>query len=187
MKGKNLFTGLRKILLEMVPVILGIWIALWANNCNERQKDTKFLENVLTSIRNENSSNLEKLGEVLPLQKRLLDSINASIGDSTVTILRILNESGGFKFPTINITSWEALVTTKPDLVDYKLISILSDIEEEKRVLQNKNEYATSFLYQNLNASGEDEKRIFSALIGDVIDSENTLENYILMLNELQL
>ncbi len=160
----------------MVPVILGIWIALWVSNWNENKRDKQFLERIMQSVQNENKVNLEEVKEIRLRQKRLLDSVESNLNMGKTTILQILSKSGGFKIPSIKNASWKALTGSKIELMDYKTLKILTDIEEEQKSLESKIAYTTSFLYQNLNANGKDEKTIFKVLLNDIIDSENQLE-----------
>ncbi|PRX54258.1 hypothetical protein [Flagellimonas meridianipacifica] len=176
MKTKQLISNGKKIIWEMVPVILGIWIALWVSNWNENKRDRQFLERIMQSVQSENKVNLEEISVIRPRQEKLMENVENHLNDNGTTILQILSKSGGFKIPAIKNASWKALTGSKIELMDYKTLKILSDIEEGQKAFESKIDYATSFLYQNLNATGEDEKTIFKVLLNDIIDSENQLE-----------
>ena len=171
----------------MVPIILGIWIALWVSNWNENKKDKQFLERVMQSVQSENKVNLEEISVIRPRQEGLMESVESHLNDNGTTILQILSKSGGFKIPSIKNTSWKALTGSKIELMDYKTLKILTDIEEEDKALESKIDYATSFLYKNLNANGKDEKMIFKVLLNDIIDSENQLEKLFMELEVIPL
>lgn len=160
----------------MIPVILGIWIALWVNDWNTKKNDLQFLNSVLQSVKKENEMNLNEIKTIVSKQEALLESIDQNLQSNETTILEILSISQGFKIPSLKNTSSQNLVSSKPELVDYEIIRILADIQGEQRAFENKINYATSFLYQNLNANERDEKTIFKALLYDIIDSENQLK-----------
>ncbi len=161
----------------MIPVILGIWIALWVNDWNKNKNDLQFLNSVLQSVKQENEVNLTEIEQVMPKQKKLLESIGQNLDDNGITILEILSKAQGFKIPSLKNTSSQSLINSKPELVDYEIIRILADLEGEQKTFENKISYATSFLYQNLNADEKDEKIIFKVLLTDIIDSENQLKS----------
>lgn len=162
----------------MIPVLLGIWIALWVNDWNENKKNQQFLNNVLGSVEKENETNVKELNAIIPRQEMLLDSLNAHLENVDVPILEILSRVQGFKIPAIKNASSQALVNSKPELMEYEVLRILAEIESEHKTLEEKTNYATSFLYRNLNASEKDEKTIFKVLLNDIIDSEHQLQKY---------
>ena len=180
---KTFFKSIKKITWEMIPVILGIWIALWVNDWKTNKNDIQFLNSVLQSVEQENELNLKEITTIIPKQEKLLENIIQNLNNDETKILEVLSLAQGFKIPSLKNTSSQSLIKSKPELVDYKIIRILADIEGEQKSFENKINYATSFLYQNLNANEKDEKTIFKVLLTDIIDSENQLKQ---LFEELQ-
>ena len=159
MKIKQLISNGKKVIWEMIPIILGIWIALWVSNWNENKRDRQFLERVMQSVQSENEVNLGEIREIKPRQKRLLDSVESNLNVHKATILQILSKSGGFKIPSIKNASWKALTGSKIELMDYKTLKILTDIEENKRYLKVKLTMPLPFYIKTLMRPAKMRKR----------------------------
>lgn len=72
-KNKNSLVQITK---EMIPVILGIMIALWINNWQKNKEDKVFISHVFQSIQKEHAENIEELQNVIALHESFGDSID---------------------------------------------------------------------------------------------------------------
>lgn len=159
----------------MIPVVLGILIALFIDNLNQSYKNRKFVKEIKTSIIKELQENRKTINFIRETQIRMIDTIEHYTNNQNITIQEIIVKGKGFKSPTIKNTSWNAIINSKIELMDYKTISMLSDIDGEKQILNSKTEKLADFIYLNLNSTGITEKKVLKTWILDVMDSENTL------------
>lgn len=167
--------NLKKLIREMIPVILGIIIALFINNWKERINDQRFIKKALSSIRSELLYNKEDLDSTLVQQLNLLDTLQFYIDDPSQKIIDIVGRAGGFQMPAIRNTSWKSFLNSRIELVEYKTISYLTEIEEFKDVYKLKQNKILDFGYSNLDASTRKEKETFLLFIKDIIDTESQL------------
>lgn len=127
-----------KMLLDMIPVIMGILIALMINNWQERVKNERFIKKIFTAISQEIDDTRKNLEKTLELQKVFLDSLEASFEKDTISIADIAIQTGGIKVPTVQNTAWQALTNSKIELIDYELITLLTQIDEQKNLANLK-------------------------------------------------
>lgn len=164
---------------EMLPVIAGILIALFIDNWNDERKNNRYIDQVFSSINSELKESNEDINENIPLQKSLIDSLETYSNDVNMSVLDIMLTSGGITIPTIKTSTWKAVSNSKIDLVSYKKIVALSNIEEQKEILKSKSDYLMHFLYSNLYATDKQKKEVLKILLLDIIQTEKTTLQYI--------
>ena len=128
--------ALSKIIIDMVPVVLGILIVLMLNNWKEKKDNERFLNKVLDSITVELQENKEELEAIIISHKAIIDTINLYMNDEQMAIGNIINKVNGFQGVNIKNTAWKSFLNTRIELVDYQLISALTDIDEHKQNLK---------------------------------------------------
>ncbi len=160
---------------EMIPVILGILIALFINNWKQSYDDQKFINSVLSSITEELKENHTELQEVIESHQQLLDTINYHIEDPEITIGELINKVGGIPGASIRNNAWKALVNNRIDLIEYDKISILSNIEEDKSNMKMKFERLTDLIYQGISSSEYIHKKMFLVTVNDLLYTEEQL------------
>src|SRR5690554_1879820 len=122
--------NIKSFIKEIVPIILGILIALYINNWNENRKDEKYINQMITSIDKELKESNKDIKETIPLQKTLIDTLNFYRKDDNVSIGDVMMKANGVHIPSIKISSWKAISNSKIELMDYDRISALANIEE---------------------------------------------------------
>ena len=168
-----------KLIREMIPVIMGILIALLINNWNESRKNEKYLNKIFSYVKDELAESQADITEKLPKQQVLLDSIERYLNDESVSLYEIIRKTKGVQLVTINNSSWKALANTKIELVDYEKLSTLSYIDEEKEGLKVRAEKIYDFMITNANETSPEKKEIFKILIQDMIWAEEGVQPHI--------
>jgi len=169
---------------EIIPVIIGVLIALVINNWNEDRKDKKYLSQMLLSINEELEESKIDIKETIPRQRVLLDSIEVNLRNETVSLFDIVTKANGIRFATIKNNSWKSIANSKIELVDYKKISVLSEIEEMKKILELQSEKIYDFLINNGEETSQGKKEIFRMIIMNIISLEEKLQSDIQELNK---
>ncbi|QCW98985.1 hypothetical protein FGM00_02205 [Aggregatimonas sangjinii] len=170
---------IKSIIREIVPIILGILIALYINNWNENRKDEKYIHQILLSIDKELKESNESINEKIPLQKTLIDTLEFYKNNDTISILNVMMKADGISIPSIKISSWKAISSSKIELMEYDRISALADIEEQKENLLSKTQLLMDFTYQNIKETGADKKELIALMMRDIIVSETGLKEEI--------
>ncbi|GGG04081.1 hypothetical protein GCM10011344_00590 [Dokdonia pacifica] len=160
---------MKHLIREIIPVILGILIALALNNWNENRKDKKYLNQIYTSIDNEFEESIINLKASIPKQQVLLDSITKYINDESISIYGIITKADGIQKPTINTNTWRAIANSKIELIQFEKLSALSEIEESKKSLELKTTKLVDFLIENLKTTNQEKKEVFLLLSQEIL------------------
>lgn len=164
---------------EIIPVIAGILIALFIDNWNSERKDEAYINQVFSTINSELKESKEDIIITIPQQKSLIDSLQFYSDNKNVKILDIVMKSKGIYIPKVKINAWKSVASTKIDLIDYKKVALLSNIEELKEILNNKSEFLMTYLYTNINETDKNIKQTSKMILLDIIQTEKTMQQTI--------
>ena len=159
---------INQLIREIIPVIIGILIALFINDWNENRKDKKYLNQILSSIEKELDESNADIERVIPKQLATVDTIGSYMDDDEVSIYEIMMRSNGLHFPTIKTKSWNAIANSKIELIEYEQLSAFADIEERKENLNARNEKQVDFIFQNFENTEKAKKIILKMMILDI-------------------
>lgn len=109
-----------KLFREIIPVIIGILIALFINNWNEDRKDKKYLNKIFSSIERELEESNMDIKRVIPMQLASVDTIESYLNKEGVSLFEIMNRVNGIQFPEIKTKSWNAIANSKIELIGYE-------------------------------------------------------------------
>lgn len=167
--------SLWQITKEMIPVILGILIALWINNWQKNKEDRAFLNHVFLTIEKEHEENIMELQSIIPLHERLTDSIYYHFDNENIVIGQFPEMTNGMSIALIGNTSWRAFISNDIKLIDFDLVANLSMIDEFKVGYQDQAKRLTDFFFENINNSKRKDKEILLFIIEDLISVEEKL------------
>ncbi|MFK7978759.1 MAG: hypothetical protein AB8G86_02150 [Saprospiraceae bacterium] len=167
-----------QLIREIIPVILGILIALVINNWNEERKDKKYLNQIYSSIQEELAESSANIKEKIPKQQAVIDSLEIYLNDETVSIIDLLNKVA-LPGVTIKNNSWKAIANSRIELIEFEKLSALSDIDEGKESLELKLEKVLDFVYENVRETNREKKEVFQLLIQEIIWTEESLQSNI--------
>ncbi len=159
----------------MLPVVLGILIALLINNWKEKLDDKRFINRVFDSLEKEMKSNEVDITEVLPTHYALLDTIDRYKSDERISLSDIIIKGNGLQAPTVKNTSWNSFLNSKLELIDYNTISILTEIEESKHLLKSKLDNLMNFLLEKSESTDAVIKQMLMFQLMNVVSSEKEL------------
>ena len=168
--------NIKAFIKDIIPIVVGILVALWINNWNENRKDKNYLDQITSASNKELTDTNQDIKENLLLQKSYIDSIDAYSIDDKISLLDITLKNKGIYVPTIKINSWKAISNSKIELLDYKKISALAMIEEQKEMLKMKSMRLVDFLYANPKETGKDKKEFLKILMLDIIGTEESIQ-----------
>jgi site-specific recombinase XerD len=171
--------NVKKFLKDMIPVLLGVLIALWINNWNENRKNTEYITKIKSSINKELKETNDDIIKELSFQKTLIDTLNFYRTNDKVSIFDIMLKADGIHMPSIKINSWKAISRSKIELLEYEKISALASIEEQKEILESKTDLLINFLYPNIKETGSDKKELIILMMQDIIVTEKGIQKEI--------
>ena len=160
---------------DMIPVILGILIALLINDCRDKKADLRFIDQTTTRIHSELRENLKELQEISAEHHSARDTIRRYMEVDSVSIADLLNKMGGLRGVDIGNTAWKAFLGDKIDLVDPQSIILLTDIDSGKDNLKIFTNKLMNLIYEHMNSNNQHTKILLYTIIGDMLYTEETL------------
>ncbi len=170
---------------EIIIVTIGILIAISIGDYKDNENNEKYVETTLLAIENEINLSQVELDTVLNKHLKLLEILENKIQNNEETLGELLMNSGGLQSASIKNVSLRFFISNKAELLEFKLISQLLDIELGTNMLSDKLKRLTDFSYDNVTNDNEEVKLKFAYLLANVIDGEQTLlESYSSFLEE---
>ncbi|MEP3210176.1 MAG: DUF6090 family protein [Maribacter sp.] len=166
---------MKQFIREIVPVIIGILIALFINNWNEDRKDKKYLSQMFSSIEKELKESAADIEKTIPKQLASVDSIQKYLTNEEFSIYDMITKSNGIHAPSIKTNSWNAMANAKIELIAYERLSALADIQERKENLEMRLERQMDFLLQNIEKTDKIKKEMLMMTILDIVNAEKEL------------
>jgi len=169
--------NLKGFIKDIIPVLLGVLIALWINNWNEVKKDKKYIKNFYTSLKKELKETDIEIIEKTPKQKTLVDTLEFYSKNETIPLIEVIEKAGGVNGPLIKLNYWKALSNSKIELLEYDKLSILADIEEGNELLKYKRNKIIDFIYSNLTETSKKEKMLLKIMMLELINTQRNVQN----------
>lgn len=101
-----------RLALEMFSVVVGVLIALWLSNWNDRRKEHVRAHEALAEIRRELAGNRDRLNESARYYRTLLERVNVA-GGAGLARFQALPEWKGVSPPLLNDSVFSAAMTTQ--------------------------------------------------------------------------
>ncbi len=123
--------------------------------------------------------------EVLDRHYTISDSIQTSLDDDSESIAEMIQRLGGIQLTAAKNIGLRFFVANKAELIEYDIISQLSDIESTTDILEKKMDNLLDFSYSILDKTDQVNKTKLLIHLSNVIDSEqNLLELYATFLDK---
>ena len=132
---------------EIAIVVIGVLIAVSVGNYKERKDNEKYIEKTLLAIENEIRLSNNEVDTVLKKHVKLFEILEEQIDKEEQTLGELVLSAGGFQVASIQNVSLRFFVYNKAELLDFKLISQLLDIELQTNLLSDKLKRLTDFAY----------------------------------------
>lgn len=164
---------------EIIPIIVGVLIAMYINNWNEDRKDEKYINHISLSIIKELKEANNEIKNKIPIQKSVIDNLDIYMNNNKISLYNTIIKTKGLHFPSIKMNSWKAISNSRIELLDYDKISDIANIEEQKDILKIKIDKLTDLIYPNMFETGKDKKLILKIMMLDIIQTEQSLQKEI--------
>ena len=155
MKTKH---SLMYFLREIAIVVIGVLIAVTLSNYKEKADNEKYVIKTLRTIEDEIRISQSELDTIYHRHLQLLELLKNHVedGDFEQTIGELVGNSGGFQVASIKNVSLRFFVANKAELLEFKLIAQLLEIEQISDALANKIQMFSQFAYEHVNENEED-------------------------------
>ena len=165
---------------DIVPVLVGVLIALLINSWNDARKDQDYMNDFYISLKKEFQDTNKEIIDKTPYQNILLDTLEFYLKNEDLTLIDILGKAGGLKGPRIRLNYWKSISDSKLELMSYEKLSILADIEDGSELLTYKRNKLLDFIYENLTVTGSKEKMILKLMLEELVRTQRSVQKDIL-------
>ncbi len=177
--------SLKGFIKDIIPVLLGVLIALLINSWNDARKDRNYIKNFYVSLKKEFNETNEEIKDKTPYQKTLVDTLHFYSRNEKLALIDVIEKAGGVKGPRIKLNYWKALSDSKIELIAYDRLSILADIDDGNELLVHQRNKILDYVYDNLTETGAKEKLILKLMMQDLMRTQLIIQQDILkILNE---
>ncbi len=168
-------SSIQAFLREIAVVVIGILIALFINNWNEDIKNRKFIEKTLYAIGEEIRYSKKDIEGILPKHYKTINALTSSQDDSNESVREVFEKIDGFQIPEIKNIGLRFFISSNAELVDYKLIADLSEIEFISKGFEMKLSKLSDLVYAQMESKGKKYKSSIAELLIELTDSEEDL------------
>ncbi|MEP1097384.1 MAG: hypothetical protein ABJG78_19865 [Cyclobacteriaceae bacterium] len=168
---------MKKVVIDIVPVLIGILLALFISNWQQSASDQSYIENSIRAIIQENESNIRELVNSLHRQRGFLDTLNKYANDQS-SLYEINQMAGGLNTPDLKSTTWKFLIQdSKHTLVDYEFINRLAEIEKYEVLVDQHNQNVLELIYQPAYFNDPDLVKVCNLMLQDMRQVEQLLKS----------
>ncbi|WP_462252002.1 hypothetical protein [Ekhidna sp.] len=159
---------LKKVLADIVPVLVGILLALFINQYQQSRSEEEYIRNSVRSIILENEENIKELEYALSRQATFIDTLDNYLEDDLFTLADVLKKARGVYSPDLKSTTWKFLVQdSKHTLVSYEFINRLAEIEKYEVLVNRYNVKIGDIIFQPAFFDDPRLKNVFFILFSD--------------------
>ncbi len=128
---------LGKIGFELIPVIVGILIALVINDYQESLNEKERIDVLLNNLVGEYTNRRNEIDSLVTYRHQpFVDTLENYLHNSQIPIAEILSKVGGFAFSEVYTVSWEAALSNQDiGKLDFELLTLLSKISASQESL----------------------------------------------------
>lgn len=176
---------LRKVLVDIVPVLVGILLALFINNWQQSKSERSYIENSVASIIKENKENINELKYALKRQSAFMDTLEKYLNNDQYALVDVLKKAKGVYTPDLKSTTWKFLVQdSKHTLVSYEFINRLAEIEKYEVLVNRYNLKLGDIIFQPAFFDDRRMKDVCYILFNDFGPIQNSLIDELVSFNE---
>ena len=169
---------IQNIIYDMIPVILGIFIALWAENIRADFDNREKLDEIIKLVSKETKENISELKKSLVHNQAVKETLKKYLNDSEISLNEILKLTSGLRLPLIKSYTPTLLygLNSKDKIENWELISTISENQEAIQIVKNRGADLTNLDFISMNKI---EKQKLDFILSDILyDAKIVLKNF---------
>lgn len=167
---------MKKTLIDIVPVLVGILLALIISNWQQTVSEKKYIEESIQAIIQENQSNIDELDNSLRRQAIFIDTLRKYSSDE-YSLFDVIKRVPGLTTPDLRSTTWKFLIQdSKHTLVNYEFINRLAEIEKYETLVNRHNQKVLDMIYQPSFFTDPKVKDVAQVMVADFTEIEKALK-----------
>lgn len=184
---KKLLTFLGKWLFEIIPVFIGVLLALYFSNIQEEKERIRFIENLKASIIHEIEVDIQDLDSSLIGEQIAIDTVLFYSENDSLSIYQILSKTGVISFPSLEFSTWTIIQSSGNAFVlNAELLRemVSMDIMINKHHIESINDI-TDFILANMFKNDRDSKMTMYMMMGNNYVMETSIRDELIKLKKI--
>ena len=175
-----LWNALRKYLIDLVPVVTGILIALAVDEWAQSRREQQQLQKILLGISKDYEAIDSSTVRLLPRHRELLALLSNTHAKDSLSVIDVISKANGITTPSVRRPSdVEFLGPTARQHLSYELLAAIGELEQDFELLIHKENVMQNLAYSSrMYLRGQvsiAEKANFAVLISDIIGTEEEI------------
>lgn len=180
MTRHGLWNGLRKYLIDLVPVVTGILIALAVDEWAQDRREQRQLYKILAGIAQDYDIIDSSTTGLLPRHRNLLVLLSETHAKDSLSVIDVISKANGITTPSVRRPSdLEFLGPTARQHLSFALLASIGELEQDFELLIHKENVMQNLAYSSrMYLKGPEslaEKANFAVLISDIIGTEEEI------------
>jgi len=184
---KKIASFIGKWLFEIIPVFIGVILALYFSNLKEDNDKVRFVEQLKTSIIAEIDGNIADIDTLLVSKQNAMDTLLAYADIDSLSIYNVLSKTGVISFPSLEFSTWSIIQSSGNAFVleTNTLREMVSmDIMINRHHIESVNNVG-DYILLNMFKKDKDVKMTMYMLMGNNADLEKQIRDDLKLLREM--
>ncbi len=161
----------------MIPVILGMLIALWTENIREDLDNQEKLDEIIKLVGNETTENISAFEKSVEHNRTAKDTVSKYLTNSEISLADVIMKANGLRTPIVKSYTPTLLygLNSKDKIEYWELISIISENQEEIQAVKDRTNDITKL---DFTSTDKNEKQKLDIILGDLFVNGKSILSY---------
>lgn len=170
-KQSSIWRQIRYIGFEMIPVVLGVLLALARENSLQRRQERYQMQEMLQAISEEQRLNNERILELLPKMQRTIDSLNHYREDPSINLFDIALKMKGYSTPDLSTATLGLGGERLKARLEVRLLTRIAELDVLYRNYDRVAEKIPAHFYEHFDDGDPHAKRVTALIFTDILEN----------------
>jgi len=176
-KRSSIWRRIKYIGFEMIPVVLGVLLALAMENSVQRKQEKHQMQEMLHAILEEQKLNDERITELLSKMKRTIDSLTYYQYDTTQSLFDIALKIKGYSTPDLSTATLGLGGERLKARLDVRLLTSIAELEVLYRNYDRVAEKIPAQFYEHFDDADPHAKRVTALIYADILENLERIQS----------
>jgi len=176
-KRISIWRQIRYIGFEMIPVVLGVLLALTMENSVQRRQEHRQMQEMLEAISEEQKLNKERIVKLLPKMERTIDSLHYFQSDTTQNLFDIALKMKGYSIPDLSTATLGLGGERLKARLSVRLLTSIAELEVLYRNYDRVAENIPPHFYEHFDDTRSHAKRVTALIFIDILENLEQIQN----------
>ena len=162
---------------EMIPVVLGVLLALAMENSVQRREEHAQMQEMLEAISEEQELNKERIVVLLPKMERTIDTLHHFKGDTSINLIDIAQKIKGYSTPDLSTATLGLGSERLKALLDVRLLTSIAELEVLYRNYDRVAEKIPAQFYEHFDDADPHAKQVTALIYTDILENLERIQS----------